>query len=318
MSGVAPLRHLGRSALVAVGINSVVGGGIFILPASVAALVGPASLGAYVIAGTVALGVGWSLAALAARFDISGGPYLYVHHAFGGFAGFQAGWLFCLARLTAMASLLNGFARYLGALLPGGSGIEARALLVSLCAVAVVGSNVAGIRQTSGIANLLAIVKVVPLVLLGLAGLAFVRPESFAPAPFEPLPFVRAVLLLVFAFSGFEILTVPAEESLRPRRDMPYALLATILTVCVLYLMVHAVALGTLPGLRTEAAPLASVAGIMIGPPGRYAMTAVAALSTAGCALASLVGGTRMLYAMSRAAQIPAWIGALSVGRRTP
>lgn len=318
VNSVAPLRHLGRFRLVAVGINSVIGGGIFILPAVVVALVGPASLWAYGVAGAVVLGVGGALGSLASRFERSGGPYLYVQRSFGGFAGFQVGWLFCLARLTAMASLLNGFARYVGALVPWGADLAARAALVAVCAVFVVGTNVIGIRQTSGVTNVLAAVKIAPLVLLGIAGLFFVSGDNFAAVPYRPIDFLRAVLLLIFAFSGFEILTVPAEESLRPRRDMPIALLATILTVGAIYVMVHAVSLGMLRGLGSEKAPLATAAGIIAGEGGRYAMTAVAALSTAGCSLASLVGGSRMLYAMSSARQIPGWIGALDARLRTP
>jgi amino acid transporter len=318
VSGAVPLRHLGRLGLTAFGINSVIGGGIFILPAVVAGLVGAASLAAYVVAGLVVGGVGLSLARLASRFEESGGPYLYVHRAFGGFAGFQAGWLFCLARLTAMASLLNGFARYLGALVPWGSGTAARAAFVGLCALFVVGTNVAGIRQTSGVTNLLAVVKIAPLVAIGVAGLFVLEPANFVVPELRPIDCLRAVLLLIFAFSGFEILTVPAEESLRPRRDMPVALFGTIVAVTVIYLIVHTASLGMLPGLAAEKAPLATAAGMLAGPPGRYGMTAVAALSTAGCALASLVGGSRMLYAMSSAGQIPAWIGALNSRLKTP
>ncbi len=317
MSRIVPLRHLGRPRLVAVGINSVIGGGIFILPATVTALVGTASIAAYLAAGTVVVGVGLALGALAARHEASGGPYLYVARAFGPFAGFQAGWFFCLARLTAMANLMNGFAQYLGTLAPWGTHPAARAALVLTCASAVVAINIAGIRATSGAANLLAVAKVAPLVLLGLTGLFYLRAENFIAVPFRPTDFLRAVLLLIFAFSGFEILTVPAEESLEPRRDMPYALIATIGTVCLIYLLVHCVSLGMLPGLAAEAAPLAA-AGRIAGPPGRYGMTAVAAVSMAGCALVSLVGASRLLYAMSRARQIPTVLGALHAGLRTP
>ncbi|PYS97311.1 MAG: hypothetical protein DMF50_00990 [Acidobacteria bacterium] len=318
MSGVAPLRHLGRIRLVAVGINSVIGGGIFILPATVTALIGAAGLPAYAVAGVVVVGIGLTLASLAARHEASGGPYLYVHRAFGSFAGFQVGWLFCLARLTAMAGLMNGFAQYLGALAPWGTGLLPRTAMVLCCAGAVVGLNVAGIRHTSGAANLLAVVKVVPLVALGLAGLCFIRAERLVPTPFAPMDFLRAVLLLLYAFSGFEILTVPAEESLRPRRDLPFALIATILCVCAVYVLVHTAALGMLPGLGSDRAPLASAAGLIAGSAGRYAMTAIAAVSMAGCSLVSLVGATRLLYAMSSAGQIPAWMGALHAARRTP
>jgi len=315
---VAPIRHLGRFRLVAVGINSVIGGGIFIMPAEVASLVGPAGIVAYLVAGLVVIGVGLALASLAARYEISGGPYLYVHRAFGEFAGFQVGWLFCLARLTAMANLVNGFARYLGALLPWAAEPAGRAAVIAACSALIITINMIGIRQTSRASNLFAIAKVLPLVILGIGGLSFLQAENFTPVPVAPLSFLRAVLLLIFVFSGFEILTVPAEESLQPRRDMPFALIATILTVCAIYLLVHTVATGMLPGLASDQAPLATAAGVLAGPYGRYAMTAVAATSMAGCALISLVGGTRLMYAMSAARQIPHWMGSLHGVWRTP
>ncbi len=315
---VAPLRHLGRFRLVAVGINSVIGGGIFIMPAEVAGLIGPASIAAYVLAGFVVMGVGLALASLASRYETSGGPYLYVRSAFGEFAGFQVGWLFCLARLTAMANLVNGFARYLGALLPWAAHPTGRVAVIAACAALIMTINMIGIRQTSGATNLFAFAKVVPLVILGLGGLFFLHAENFTLTPVEPLSFLRSVLLLIFVFSGFEILTVPAEESLRPRRDMPYAVIATVLAVCGIYLLVHTVATGMLPGLAAEQAPLATAAGMMAGPAGRYAMTLIAATSMAGCALVSLVGGTRLLYAMSGARQVPSWMGSLHATWRTP
>jgi len=315
---VQPLRHLGRFRLVAVGINSVIGGGIFIMPAEIAGLIGPASIIAYVVAGVVVIGVGLALATLASRYDVSGGPYLYVHRAFGEFAGFQIGWLFCLARLTAMANLVNGFARYLGALLPWAAAPAGRVAVIAACSALIVTINMIGIRQTSGASNLFAVAKVLPLVILGIGGLFYLHAENFSPTPVEPMSFLRAVLLLIFVFSGFEILTVPAEESLQPRRDMPFAVIATILTVCAIYLLVHSVATGMLPGLAADQAPLATAAGLIAGSWGRYAMTAIAAASMAGCALVSLVGGTRLMYAMSSARQIPRFIGSLHATWRTP
>lgn len=315
---VAPIRHLGRLRLVAIGINSVVGGGIFVLPAIVAARLGTASIAAYLLAGLVVIGVGLSLGRLAARYERSGGPYEYVRQAFGDFWGFQAGWLFCLARLTAMASLLNAFARYVGELLPQGRGLPVRAGLVAIAAAFVIATNIAGIRQTSAATNLLAAVKILPLLLLGGAGLFFVRPGAFPWEGFAPADMMRAVLLLIFAFSGFEILTVPAEESLRPRRDMPVALIATVLCVCGIYLLVHVAMLGMLDDLARRTAPLASAAALIAGTAGGWFMTAAAAISTAGCSLASLVGGSRTLYAMAATRQVPAWTGTLHPALRTP
>lgn len=315
---VEPVRHLGRLALVTLGLNGVIGGGIFVLPAQVAALSGAASTIAYVLAGATALGIGASLALLGRRFETSGGPYAYASAAFGPAAGFQVGWLFCLARLTAMANLLNGAALYVGALLPDFALPGPRAAFILAAAAIVLGVLVAGIRQTALAAEVLALAKVAPLLLVGVAGLWLMSPERLAPAAVEPGSMLRSVLLLIYAFTGFETLTVPAEEARAPRRDIPVALGVTLGIVCGLYLLVHVAALGGLENLAAEPAPLATLADRLAGPSGRVAMTIVATISMAGCALASLVGASRMLYAMSAARQIPSAIGALELRRRTP
>jgi amino acid transporter len=302
-----------------VGLNSVIGGGIFVLPASVAGLIGPASLVAFLVAGLLVLGIGSTLGRLASGCDTSGGPYAYVERAFGPLAGFQAGWLFCLARFTAMANLLNGVGLYLGALVPGLARPWPRAGVILLVAAGVTALNIAGIRQTSNASNLLAVLKLAPLIVVGTAGLLLVDPArlAMAGAP-PPLAFLRSVLLLLYAFTGFEILTVPAEEALHPRSDMPRALTLTVGMICCVYLLVHTAALGALPNLGAEEAPLASLAGAVFGAQGRLGMTAVAALSLFGCALSALFALTRVLYAMAAAGRIPRLLGRLHPVRRTP
>lgn len=315
---VRPVRHLGLFRLVAIGINSVIGGGIFILPATAAGLIGPASLPAYVVAGFIVWGIGTVLGRLAARFETSGGPYAYIERAFGPAAGFLAGCLFWLARTTAMGNLLNGAALYLGALWPALADPWPRGAVIVLIACAVTGLDIAGIRQASRAADLFALLKVVPLLVVGLAGLLLVEPSRLALSPVDPMPFLRTVLLLMYAFTGFESMVVPAEESRDPRRDMPRALLATVAAVCSIYLLVHVAALGALPDLGAEKAPLATLAGMEFGEGGRLLLTFAAALSMAGCSLSSLLGGTRMVYAMSSLGRIPRVLGALHAQSRTP
>lgn len=315
---IRPVRHLGLLRLIGVGINGVIGGGIFILPAHAAGLLGPTSLLAYVATGLLVIGIGSVLGRLAARFETSGGPYLYIERAYGPLAGFQVGWLFWLARTSAMANLLNGAAQYVGALWPAFASPAPRAALIAAIAAGVIGLDIAGIRHASRATDLFAILKIAPLIVVGTAGLWLVEIPRLIPQAVESGSVLRAVLLLVYAFTGFETLTVPAEESKQPRRDLPRALLATIASVCAIYLLVHVAALGALPGLATDQAPLATLAGLEFGPGGRLAITFFAALSMAGCSLSSLLGGTRMLYAMSSDGRIPAFLGALHPARRTP
>jgi len=153
--------------------------------------------------------------------------------------------------------------------------------------------------QTSSATNLFTIAKVGRSSSWRSSACSSSTPETSC-GPVAPLSFVRAVLLLIFRLLGVRDLTVPAEESLQPRRDMPFALIATILTVCAIYLPIHLVAAGMLDHLASEQAPSRPWPE-SAGPAGRYGMTFIAATSMAGCALISLVGGTRLAYAMSSA-----------------
>src|SRR5258708_14429020 len=117
MSEPAPpplIRAVGLFSLTAIAVNGMVGSGIFVLPARVAGILGTAALSAYVLAGVAASLIVLCFAEVAARFDRSGGPYLYARAAFGDFIGFEIGWMMLLARLTSMGAISNAFASYLG------------------------------------------------------------------------------------------------------------------------------------------------------------------------------------------------------------
>ena len=107
------VRTVGRFSLTAITVNGVVGAGIFVMPATVAGLLGPASPIAYVLAGVAAILIALSFAEAGSYYDRAGGPYLYAREAFGDFVGFEVGWMFLLARLAGAAAIINAFAAYL-------------------------------------------------------------------------------------------------------------------------------------------------------------------------------------------------------------
>jgi len=310
---------MGRWSLAAVGVGGIIGAGIYTLPATVAGSLGAASLPAYLVAAAATLIFGHSMAVLGRSFELSGGPYLYVASALGEFWGFQVGWFFALARLTALGAVTNVFVAYLERFVPACSGGRGRAAAIVISLGLLAAINVAGIRDTALAMNLFAVGKILPLLLFILAGAFFADWRRLAiPAPPEPATFGHAVLLLIFAFGGFEFLTVPAEESKRPTEHVPFALLASIGCCSLLYLGVQAVALATAPELAQHHDALAYAAERWAGAAGAITMAAGAAVSTTGTNLANLLVTSRLLYAFSRDRLMPPWLGALHPRRRTP
>lgn len=310
---------MGRWSLAAVGISGIIGAGIYTLPATVAASLGAVSLPAYLVAAAATLIFGHSLAVLGRSFEPSGGPYVYVGGVLGEFWGFQVGWFFALARITALGAVTNVFVSYLARFIPAcGDGFwRAAAIVISLGALTAI--NVAGIRDTALAMNAFAVGKILPLAAFVAAGAFF---SDWSRLEISALPdagtFGHAVLLLIFAFGGFEFLTVPAEESKRPTEHVPFALFSSIGCASLLYVGVQAVGLATTTDLARHPDALAYAAGTFAGTAGAVAMATGALISTVGTNLANILATSRLFYAFSRDGRMPPWLGALHPRYRTP
>jgi len=313
------LRVVGLPGLTAIAVNGVIGSGIFVLPATVAALLGPASPAAYLLAALVAALVVACFAEAGSLFDRTGGPYLYARAAFGPFAAFQVGWAFFLSRLAAAAAIANAFASYVAYLCPALGGEAGRILVVTVLLVALAAVNVAGVRYGGWTVNAFTVAKLLPLLLFVTVGLFHADPRRYAILALpDPARLKQAALLLIFAFGGFENASVPGDESKDPRRHLPVALLLAIALTAVLYVLIQIVALGTLPGLAGDAAPLASAARSFLGPAGAIVIAVGAAISTAGSASALALVGPRILYALAEGGQLPAALARVHERLRTP
>jgi amino acid transporter len=312
-------REIGLASLTAIALNGVIGSGIFVLPATVAALLGAASAGAYLVAAALTALVVLCFAEAGSRFDRTGGPYVYARQAFGRFVGFEVGWMFLLTRVAAAAAIANACVAYLGWFAPPlASGVgRLAALTVIFGALAAV--NYAGVKHGSTVVNLFTLAKAVPLVVFVAVGLFFIDRTRIDLATMPPVGSLReASLLLIFAFGGFENANVPAEELKNPRRDLPIALLAAVAATAVLYVLIQVVALGTLAGLATDRTPLASAAQQFLGPAGAAFMTTGAVISTIGSLSALVLVGPRILYALSADGELPAALSAIHPRLLTP
>jgi amino acid transporter len=299
----------------------VIGSGVYLLPAAAAALLGPASLWAVVLAGFAVLLLVLCFAEAGSHFDEPGSAYVYTREAFGDFVGFEVGWMTWLARIASVASLSNGFAQALTFLWPAAGAGVPRALVIAFSLGLFVWVNVVGVQYGARLAVGLTIAKILPLLFFVAIGAwaidwSLVTPMS-APGT---AGLAEAATLLLFAYAGFENTAAAAGEFRNPRRDVPFALLTMILVVTLLYTLVQLVALGTLPDLaaRQDGAPLADSAALMVGAWAGLIMTAGAVISIEGNVGSSLLNGPRYLYALAKDGYGPRLLAAVHPRYRTP
>lgn len=314
----ALVRAIGRLDLTAAIVNGVIGSAIFGMPARQAALVGPWSPLAYVWAGLGVLAIVLCFAEVASRFDDAGGPYLYARESFGPWVGFQAGWLTFWIRVTAVSANLDVFALYLGELWPAARAGLGRALVLAAVMGAVTLANVYGVRLATLKIDAFTVAKLLPLGLLIVLGLPRVSADVLGTQHVAQADWTQAVLLLVFAYGGFESPLIPAGEARQPRRDTAFALLAALALIAGIYTLTQWVVVGVVPHVAGTRAPLADAFRILLGPWGVTLASIAAMVSIYGYATGSTLQSPRVLLAMSERGDLPRALAGLSARFRTP
>jgi amino acid transporter len=312
------VRAIGRWDLSAAVVNGVIGSSVFGMPAAQAALTGQWSPLGYLLAGLGVLMTVLCFAEVASRFQEAGGPYLYAREAFGPVVGFQAGWLTFWIRVTALAANLNVLVEYLAQLVPAvgtGAGRVATMTLV-MCAITTI--NIVGVRQATWTVNLFTVAKLVPLfVLIGL-GLFAVSGDVIRTQAVARPDWTQAILLLMFAYGGFEAPLIPASEARDPRRDAGFALLCALAVIASVYMLVHLVVIGVIPHVAGVTAPVAAALGVLLGPAGIALGSVAAVVSVYGYSTGSVLQAPRLLFSMSARGDLPAPLARVSPRFRTP
>ncbi len=313
------IRGIRRWDLVAVAINGIIGAGIFGLPSKVYALIGPYSLIAFTACALVVGLIVLCFAEVGSRFSETGGPYLYAREAFGPVVGFEVGWFIWLARLTAFSANCNLLIDYLGYFHPGIGAGWLRAVVIIAIVVALTTVNIAGVRNAALFSDVFTIGKLIPLALFIIVGLFFLDPGNFS-APAQPTlsSFSQSVLLLIYAFTGFEMAIIPAGETRDPQRNLPFAILTSLVVVAVVYILVQVVCVGTLPELAASKRPLADASERFMGAIGATAITVGVAISIIGNLIVVLLAGARLPFAMAGARELPRIFAATHDRFRTP
>ena len=157
-------RGLGRYDMTAIVINTIIGAGIFGLPAKVFAQIGSYSLLAFILCAVIVGLVVFCYAEVASRFSATGGPYLYAKEAFGSAVGFEVGWLYWVVRVATFAANCNLLVTYLGVFVPGANEGYLRVLFVTLIVAIIAVVNLIGIRESATVTNIFTFGKLFPLV----------------------------------------------------------------------------------------------------------------------------------------------------------
>ncbi len=310
-------RDLGLLEAYTMGVGTMIGAGIFVLPSIAAANAGPASMVSFAVGGVVSLLAALSLSELATGMPKAGGSYYYVNHALGGFFGSIVGWGMWSGLMFATAFYMLGFGQYLtffwGQVPVAGAALAMAAALIYL--------NYRGVKETGALQN------VIVVLLLGLialfAGTGVFHVDLGTLRPFNPSGWgaVAATAATVYvAFIGFEVIASSAEEIEDPGRNLPLAMIASVLTPTLLYVLVMLVSTGVLPvpALAESRIPVADVARQFAGPVGALLMVVGAVLATVSSANASILSAARVNFAMGRDRILTNWLNDVHDRFRTP
>jgi APA family basic amino acid/polyamine antiporter len=342
-SEVSLRRALGPWSMVLLGVGAVIGTGIFTLTGQTAAVhAGPAIVLSMLLAGGVAALAGLCFAELATMYPVAGSSYAYTRAAFGPFVGWLIGWDLVLEYALSVATVAVGWSGNLRSLLrdfgcelpmPGVDWLAA----LSVAAVSLV--LVRGVRESALVNAVIVVVKVAVILIVIGVGSAFVRPELWQPlVPANTGEFgsfgwsgvMRGASVIFFAYIGFDAVSTAAQECKRPERDVPIGLLGSLAICTVLYIAVSGVMVGLRPYAElNDPAPMAlAVDAARARAQGSALQPLVGSLSLlvkigtllglSSTMVVTLLGQTRVFYAMAADGLLPAWTARVHPRWQTP
>lgn len=310
-------RDLGFLEAYTIGVGTMIGAGIFVLPGIVAGMAGPASMISFTIAGVVSLLTALSLSELATGMPKAGGSYYYVNRAMGTFFGSVVGWAMWSGLMFATAFYMLGFGQYL-TYFYGNMPIGIAALVMSVLLVAL---NYRGTKETGAVQNVIVILLLGFILVFVTFGVFNVDWDTLRPFNPEGWGAVASTAATVYVtYIGFEVIATSAEEIKNPGRNLPLSMIAAVLTPMLFYVLVMLVSTGVLPiaELTDSFIPVADAAGQYLGTFGALMMVIGAVLATISSANASILSAARVNFAMGRDKILTEWLNAVHPTFRTP
>src|SRR5258708_26608572 len=303
-------------------VNFTIGAGIFGLPSAAAGILGSQSPIAYLIAAAGIAVIAACVAEVASHFHQAGGPYLYAKSAFGRFLGLQTGWLLWLTRVSSAAAVANVFVDYLHGFWPHATVLINRVAILTILIGGLAIVNIRGVNTGARASNFLTVAKLLPLFLLVTGGLFFIRLHgSPVPVTSESHPtgaWLSAVLLIIYAFTGFGAALIPAGELKNPSRDIPRAILVSLPLVAMVYFLVQTVVVRMLSHSAQTDHPLSAAAYVFGGSAMAGIVSVGALLSRFRRLAANIIANPRLTFAFAQQGDFPRWFGAIHRRYQTP
>jgi amino acid transporter len=321
--GIEHRKHLFRGisimgAMLLV-LNSVIGAGIFQLPASVYPEAGVWSPWLFLVIGILVITIVLTFAELASYFKDSGGPVLYTTTAFGPLAGFSTGWLLFISRMTAFAANTTVMAIYLGAVVPWFADGIGRMLLIVVVCGSLTYVNYVGVRAGVRMMAVITFFKLVPIALMILLGLQHVGVDTLIPSAMPAIDDIGGTtLLLIYAFVGFEGATIISGETKNPQATLPRALVSTTIIIAILYFLIVLVYISVVPDATDGSATLIDVGNELMGTAGFVLLTLGAFFSIGGNLSSIMLAVPRLPFAMAEERLLPRWFGHVHEKYATP
>lgn len=306
-------QKMGFISLILFGINAIIGSGIFLLPSTGMRLFGPASILVLLFDGCLAFFIAMCFAECASYFKETGGAYVYAREAFGRFVGYEVGFVTWAIWIIAEATMYTAFATALGGIFPALADSTSKNIIITILYLCLVSLNLSGVRLTTIISNVVTVGKLVPIFLVIIVGLFFIKPTHFDPFFVEKLTtipnFATAAITLFYIFSGFERVVITAGDMKDVQKNLPRALLISLGTVVVVYILVMVTSIGVLGDkLATSTVPLKDTFQAVAGNFGANIISFGTIVSIGGICLASSFVSPRSGLALAENKMMPSFL----------
>jgi len=310
-------REIGLFGATALGIGAIIGSGIFIVTGIVAGIAGPAMVISVVIAGIISFFSALSIAELGAYLPEEGGTYAFARKLVSPFAGYIAGWMWIFSNIFVGAAVSLGFAHYFASLVPA---VPVKIIAVIICVIFIV-INYVGLKESTLLNNILVTLKVLILLFFIAFGLGFFNITHFTPlAPSGMTGILSGAALIFFAFTGFARVTIMAEEVKEPEKTIPRSIILALGISALLYVLVSIIAVGLVgtSDLAQSGSPLTAAIMVTGSPAAVLFISAGAMIATASVLLTTIMGISRIVFAMARNNDLPAFMSTITPRFCTP
>ncbi|WP_099192410.1 APC family permease [Tepidibacter mesophilus] len=303
-------KKFGFWSIVLLGINAIIGSGIFLLPNKAMSIIGPASMWVILFDMLLVVSIALCFAEVGGMFKKNGGPYVYAKEAFGDFIGFEVGFMKWAISIIAWAAMSVAFTTALGNIFPQTQDPTIKNAIILTILIGLGALNILGVNISKMMNNIITLGKLIPLIMFVVVGIFFIKGSNFTPmfpsGTYEAGTFGSSALLIFYAFTGFESIAVAAEDMENPQKNIPKAIITVLAIVSVFYLLIQAVSIGVLgTDLANTATPVADAAKIFLGPVGGAIVTAGTLISIGGINIAASFITPRSGVALAEDGLIP-------------